>query len=718
MSLLRFAFTCGVFVILFTNAYANQTGINGRSGKHNGRFCASCHSGANYGTAVLIAGPNVLLTNQRATYTVTIQQDLLLNPNALAAGFNVAVERVGGSDVGIDPSTDPMDDDDGTLFSIEDGTQLLEGEITHTAPRAFSGNQVVFTFQWEPHISGSYQIFAAGNAVDLSVTDQNDHPALAQAPVNVTVCDDSDADGVCNAGIDNCPLVPNPVLDGSQPDCDSDGVGDACDTSCTTLGCSGLCFPGTCGDGYLDASVVEDCDDGNLTDDGNGCSATCQKNSVCGDTIQQTLFETCDNGNQNSDTVADACRTTCVVAFCGDGVVDSGETCDDGNSIDDGNGCDVLCQINAVCGNGVLEDQIEDCDDGNTVDTGNGCSSTCQKNSVCGNNVVESAFEYCDDGNPLDTGNGCSSSCQRNDVCGDGLLAIFEQCDDGDTIDSGNGCSSTCQRNDVCGDTSVAALFEQCDNGSNNSNSSPNACRLNCQVAHCGDGVVDANENCDDGAANSDVAADSCRTNCSLPNCGDGVVDFGEQCDEGTQNSATTPDRCRPDCNTPRCGDTVRDVLAGEGCDDGDLTNGDGCSAQCVPESCGDNFLGAFEECDAGANNSNTTANACRTNCVAAFCGDGVRDTGEQCDQGISNSDSEPDRCRRDCQTPTCGDGVVDSNEECDTADSATAKNCQSDCLLPSVDEGCQNTPPSLLAPLLLALVLTHYCRRSTTTSI
>ena len=42
--------------------------------------------------------------------------------------------------------------------------------------------------------------------------------------------------------------------------------------------------------------------------------------------------ETCDDGANNSDTGADACRTTCVEASCGDGVVDTGETCDDGGT--------------------------------------------------------------------------------------------------------------------------------------------------------------------------------------------------------------------------------------------------------------------------------------------------------------------------------------------------------------------------------------------------
>jgi hypothetical protein len=40
-------------------------------------------------------------------------------------------------------------------------------------------------------------------------------------------------------------------------------------------------------------------------------------------------------------------------------------------------------------------------------------------------------------------------------------------------------------------------LFEQCDDGSANNDSKANACRTNCQKAHCGDGVKDSGEECE-----------------------------------------------------------------------------------------------------------------------------------------------------------------------------------------------------------------------------
>ncbi len=67
------------------------------------------------------------------------------------------------------------------------------------------------------------------------------------------------------------------------------------------------------------------------------------QNSVCGDS-QLYGPEECDEGGANSDTEPDACRTSCLAPSCGDGVVDSGETCDDGNT-EDGDRCSNSCLL-------------------------------------------------------------------------------------------------------------------------------------------------------------------------------------------------------------------------------------------------------------------------------------------------------------------------------------------------------------------------------------
>lgn len=62
----------------------------------------------------------------------------------------------------------------------------------------------------------------------------------------------------------------------------------------------------------------------------------------------------------------------------------------------------------------------------------------------------------------------------------------------------------------------------------------------------CGDGVVDVDlgESCDDGEGNA-FESDACRPDCSLPFCGDGLVDDGEGCDDGNYWGG---DGCTPAC--------------------------------------------------------------------------------------------------------------------------------------------------------------------------
>src|SRR5690606_9452600 len=97
--------------------------------------------------------------------------------------------------------------------------------------------------------------------------------------------------------------------------------------------------------------------------------------------------EECDDGPLNSDTTPDACRTNCLLPFCGDAVTDpdSGEQCDSaGVNIAT---CDFDCTF-PVCGDGLANAAAgEQCDedldgDGiadNTADCDRDCSSP-----VCG----------------------------------------------------------------------------------------------------------------------------------------------------------------------------------------------------------------------------------------------------------------------------------------------------------------------------------------------
>ena len=99
-----------------------------------------------------------------------------------------------------------------------------------------------------------------------------------------------------------------------------------------------------------------------------------------------------------------------------------------------------------------------------------------------------------------------------------------------------------------------------------------------CHREFCGDGVVGAAANSDDGnntsgamaaipAVTSETGGGSWRQRHQ--------VDAGEDCDDWNN---TGGDGCSADCHFEKCGDGIA-RLQREGCDDGNNTSGDGCSA-------------------------------------------------------------------------------------------------------------------------------------------
>jgi cysteine-rich repeat protein len=154
--------------------------------------------------------------------------------------------------------------------------------------------------------------------------------------------------------------------------------------------------------------------------------------------------------------------------------------------------------------------------------------------------------------------------------------------------------------------------------------------------------------------------------------CGNGVVDPGEVCDWA---DPTNGNRCRTDClHLATCGDHVIDSYAGEQCDDGNTTSGDGCSATCQIEACGNGILDPGEVCDDG---NNASGDGCSADCKSLeTCGNGYVDVtkGEQCDDGAANSDAPDALCRPDCRFRRCGDGIIDpgAGEQCEAGQLGT----------------------------------------------
>jgi fibro-slime domain-containing protein len=227
----------------------------------------------------------------------------------------------------------------------------------------------------------------------------------------------------------NLPGCGNGMHDDGE-DCD-DGHVDAKGNKLGGMGCNaacrveegwtcppaGACSPIVCGDGVLTSE--KECDDGNTTS-GDGCSADCKiepgwqcrvpgKKCVplCGDG-EIVGSEQCDDHNtMNGDGCSSTCivepgwscsgmPSTCVKSVCGNGMVETGESCDAGDKnglfYGDGTGCSKTCTTEpscrdadgtthacaAVCGDGNVDMAAgEECDDGNTV-PGDGCSADCK----------------------------------------------------------------------------------------------------------------------------------------------------------------------------------------------------------------------------------------------------------------------------------------------------------------------------------------------------
>jgi cysteine-rich repeat protein len=140
-----------------------------------------------------------------------------------------------------------------------------------------------------------------------------------------------------------------------------------------------------------------------------------------------------------------SCSMGVCAAKCGNSLLEGMEACDDGNTTAN-DGCDAACQVEAAfacpsagepclvaeCGDGVV--QNEECDDGNAVE-GDGCF-------LC---EVEAGW-VCDAEVESDAGT-AGSSCAS--VCGDNVLTGAEQCDLGEQNGEGD-CSLDC-RSTFCG---------------------------------------------------------------------------------------------------------------------------------------------------------------------------------------------------------------------------------------------------------------------------
>jgi cysteine-rich repeat protein len=275
---------------------------------------------------------------------------------------------------------------------------------------------------------------------------------------------------------------------------------------------------------------------------------------VCGNGMIES-GETCDDGNQ---VPCDGCDDQCILEACGDGKVRCLEQCDDGNVVD-GDGCDANCTHG--CGNGrVSAGENEECDDGNTT-PGDGCDASChvEISKDCGNGMVEPG-EECDDGNNVDC-DGCSRIC-LTERCDNNRTDCGEVCDSGNALDcDGDGCAHDCRSLEVCGD-GTRQCQEQCDAGA--SNSLPGVgCDVLCRFCALGSGdcPCGADTDCHQlGKCGGLACVAGLCVSVTPPVCEDGNVCNGIRtcvngdCVDGTRLQCADADPCTVDSCNPSAG--------------------------------------------------------------------------------------------------------------------------------------------------------------------
>ena len=347
--------------------------------------------------------------------------------------------------------------------------------------------------------------------------------------------------------------------------------------------------------------------------------------------------------------------------YCGDGILDPNEECDDGNNID-GDGCSANCATECgggdepVCGDGDMEGD-EECDDGNLVD-GDGCSADCiiecDSNPICGDGTTDPG-EECDDGNLTD-GDGCSSACETEDgLVNAGDVVINEIMQNPNAAADSNG-----EWFEVYNPTADPVHLDGCiirDSGvnsftitsltvpiggyavlSNNGDFNTNGgvsvdyeyssfalgngddeIIIECEGITIDEVQYDGGPDFPDPDGASMILNNPANDNSVGANWCVSISSYGNG-DFGTPGILN--DGCDGNGNGYVCGDGTTDP--GEECDDGNNTDGDGCSAICVTENSGSNPV----------------------------CGDGTTDPGEECDDG-NNTDG--DGCSSICETENNG---------------------------------------------------------------
>lgn len=191
------------------------------------------------------------------------------------------------------------------------------------------------------------------------------------------------------------------------------------------------------------------------------------------------------------------------------------------------------------------------------------------------------------------------------------------------------------------------------------------------------------------------------------------IVDAGDGGGDPLNDGSTNVDGSTMN----QCGNALKS--SAEQCDDGNLDDGDGCSAECMLESgfvcefpgfpcrtteCGDGRKESGEDCDDGnTEGDDGCSEECDLEdgfscpipggaCLEAGCGNGIKESGEDCDD---NNKSDNDGCSKDCETEEgwecpnvglpcqlqeCGNSSLALTEACDDGNQSNMDGCNASC--------------------------------------
>lgn len=137
----------GMFSLPQTYASLNgRIGFSGNPDTTGGATCTTCHGVGAPVPTVVLSGPVLVEAGSTHVYTLTITDG-----PAQTAGLGVSVSGFAGQ------------------LNAGPGSQIISSELTHLAPRPFTGNTAVFTYSWTaPATNQTVTMYAAGNSTNDS----------------------------------------------------------------------------------------------------------------------------------------------------------------------------------------------------------------------------------------------------------------------------------------------------------------------------------------------------------------------------------------------------------------------------------------------------------------------------------------------------------------------------------------------------------------------